>query len=55
MTMAEGAWPLLQGMVENALSPEHAHRALLMGIHATALKVSHPGLPQMLVMAVFVA
>ena len=33
------AWPILQGMLEQALSPAHARRALVMGLKASALKV----------------
>ena len=39
LSLAEEAWPLLQGMLEQAPSPGHARRALLMGLHASALKV----------------
>ncbi|DBB06293.1 hypothetical protein WJX77_007210 [Trebouxia sp. C0004] len=33
------AWPILQGMLEQAPSPAHARRALVMGLKASALKV----------------
>ena len=39
LSLGTEAWPLLQGMLEQAPSPEHARRALLMGLHASALKV----------------
>lgn len=39
LSLGTEAWPILQGMLEQAPSPEHARRALLMGLHASALKV----------------
>ena len=38
--LGDEAWNLLQGLVEHAPSPKHARRALLMGLQASALKVS---------------
>ena len=39
LSLREEAWGLLQGMVEHAPSPEHARRALLIGLKASAVKV----------------
>ncbi|KAL0036267.1 hypothetical protein WJX79_010808 [Trebouxia sp. C0005] len=37
--LGSAAWPILQGMLEQAPSPAHARRALVMGLKASALKV----------------
>lgn len=46
MHLGNEGWELLQGMVDNAPSPAHARRALLMGLKAAALKVGKPCPPQ---------
>ena len=38
--LGDEAWPLLQSLVDSAPTPQHAHRALMLGLHASALKVS---------------
>lgn len=54
MHLGDEAWDLLQGMVEHAPSPKHARRALLMGLQASALKVSHSILPFFVIASVHI-